>query len=210
MLCLSIPALPRAQVQQLVEKAEMVEIRLDLLRPSVEEVQQLFSVHGKKMIATCRQGYHTEVERANLLKAAIDAGCAYVDLEIDASVFFLDCLIPYAKAKACKLILSYHNYEETPDRESLELNIIEAKACGADIVKIATNVNTPQDMARLFALYAHYQNIIVIGMGENAKISRPASLFLGAPFTYVSPDGAEATALGQFSESEMREIMRWM
>jgi len=209
-LCLSIPALPLAHVQQLVEKAEMVEIRLDLLRPTVEEVQQLFAVHGEKMIATCRPGYHMELERTNLLKAAIDAGCAYVDLEIDASVFFLDCLIPYAKAKNCKLILSYHNYEETPDCESLELNIIEAKACGADMVKIATMVNTPQDMARLLALYGHHQNIIVVGMGEKAKISRPASLFLGAPFTYVSPDGVEATAPGQFSESEMRELLRKM
>jgi len=131
-------------------------------------------------------------------------------LEIDAAVFFLDSLIPYAKAKACKLILSYHNYEKTPERESLELNIIKAKACGADMVKIATMVNTPQDMARLLALYGHHQNIIVIGMGEKAKISRPASLFLGAPFTYVSPDGVEATAPGQFSESEMRELLRKM
>jgi 3-dehydroquinate dehydratase type I len=208
LLCLSIPALPLGQVHQLVEKSDMAEIRLDLLRPSANEVQQLFAVHGKKMIATCRPGQYTEPERAELLKTAIDAGCGYVDLEIDAAVFFLDYLIPYAKAKGCKLILSYHNYEETPDRESLELTIIEAMACGADIVKIATQVNAPQDMARLLALYAHHQNIIAFGMGEKATISRPASLFLGAPFTYVSPDGKEATAPGQFSESEMRELLR--
>ena len=209
-LCTSIPALPLAQIRQLVEKSDLAEIRLDLLGSAANEVQELFAIYGKKMIATCRAGQHTEVERTALLKTAIDAGCAYVDLEIDASVAFLDYLIPYAKEKKCTLILSYHNYEETPDRESLELTIMEAKACGADIVKIAAMVNEPQDMARLLALYAHHQNIIVIGMGDKAKISRPISLFLGAPFTYVSPDGEATTAPGQFSESEMRELLRKM
>jgi 3-dehydroquinate dehydratase type I len=206
-LCISIPALPFAQIHELVEKSDMAEIRLDLVRPTVEEVKQLFSLHGEKMIAVCRPGYHTETERAELLKSAIDAGCGYVDLEIDASVFFLDDLIPYAKTKGCKLILSYHNYEETPDREALELIIIEAMACGADMVKIVTKVTRPQDMARLLALYANHQNIIAFGMGDMAKISRPTSLFLGASFTYVSPDGVSVTAPGQFSESEMRELL---
>lgn len=206
-LCISIPALPLPQILQLVAKSEMAEIRLDLLRPSAEEINTLFAVHGKKMIATCRPGGCTEPERANILKAAIDAGCGYVDLEIDASVFFLDALIPYAKSKGCKLILSYHNHQGTPDRETLALTIIEALACGADIVKIATMVNTPQDIARLLALYEHHQQIIVIGMGDKGRISRPAALLLGAPFTFVAPDGIAGTAPGQFSEYEMQKCL---
>jgi 3-dehydroquinate dehydratase type I len=207
-LCVSIPALPLAQVPQLVEKSDLAEVRLDLLQPTVKEVQELFALHGKKMIATCRPGHHTEIERTALLRVAIDAGCAYVDLELDAPLVFLQYLIPYAKAKGCKLILSYHNYIDTPSLESLAETIIDAKEAGADIVKIATMINIPQDMALLLALYEHFPNIIVFGLGEMGKISRLTSLFLNAPFAYVSPDGMEATAPGQFSESEMRALLQ--
>lgn len=207
MLCLSIPSLPLQQVMQLTEKAEMAEIRLDLLCPSEEEIRQLFSTHGDKMIATCRPGAYSEVERFDMLTAAIDAGCGYVDLEIDASCAFLDTLIPYAKNKGCKVILSYHNYKETPERESLELTVIECLACGADIVKIATMANTEQDAARILALYAHHRQLVAIAMGEKGRITRPASLQLGAPFTYVSPEGVAGTAAGQYSETEMTHIL---
>ncbi|MCL2133251.1 MAG: type I 3-dehydroquinate dehydratase [Bacteroidales bacterium] len=210
-LCLSIPALPLPQVRQLVEKSDMAEIRLDLLRPTVQNVQELFAIHGKKMIATCRTGFHEEIERIALLKTAIDFGCAYVDLEIDAPITFLQYLIPYAKAKGCKLILSYHNYIDTPSRDSLGETILGAFRCGADIVKIVTMVHDFQDLRLLLGLYEHsFHNLIIIGMGDEGKISRLAAAFLGAPFTYVSPDGVEATAPGQFSESEMRELLRKM
>ncbi len=192
---------------QLVEHAGMAEIRLDLLKLSPEEIAPLFAVHGQKMIATCRPGLYTEPERADRLKAAIDAGCGYVDLEVDASCVFLDTMIPYAKAKGCKVILSYHNEKETPDRETLELTVIECLACGADVVKLAAMVNTPQDAARLLALYGHHERIIALGMGEKGRITRVASLALGAPFTYVAPDGTTGTAPGQFTETEMRRLI---
>jgi 3-dehydroquinate dehydratase-1 len=142
-----------------------------------------------------------------MLKAAIDAGCGYVDLEIDASCAFLDALIPYAKAKGCKVILSYHDFEATPSEDTLRLTVIEALACGADLVKIAALVHTPQDAARLLALYAHYTGIVAFGMGERGRFTRLAALRLGAPFMYVSPDGAGPTAPGQFGESEMRALI---
>jgi 3-dehydroquinate dehydratase-1 len=184
----------------------MTEIRIDLWRPAKNELADVFATHGNKMIATCRAGYYDDRERIDLLKTAIDAGCGYVDLEIDASCAFLDALIPYAKAKGCKVILSCHDFEATPGAEALELTILEAMACGADLVKIAAMVHTPQDAARLLALYAHHTAIVAFGMGDKGKFTRLAALKLGAPFMYVSPDGATPTAPGQFSESEMRAL----
>jgi 3-dehydroquinate dehydratase-1 len=206
MLCISISSLPLPRVQELVANADMAEIRLDLLRPAKDELPDLFSTHGKKIIATCRAGEYDDEARAGILKAAIDAGCGYVDLEIDAPCAFLDTLIPYAKAKGCKVILSYHNFETTPETEALELIIIEALACGADVVKMATMVHTPHDAARLLALYARHTGIVAFGMGEEGKFTRVVALKLGAPFTYVFPDDATATAPGQYSESEMRAL----
>jgi 3-dehydroquinate dehydratase len=56
------------------------------------------------------------------------------------------------------------------------------------------------------ALYAHHTAIVAFGMGEKGKFTRLAALKLGAPFMYVSLDGATPTAPGQFSESEMRAL----
>ena len=186
----------------------MAEIRLDLLRPAMEEIPQLFAVHGKKLIATCRPDVYSDTERIAILKKAIDSGCGYVDLEVDASTDFLHEMIPYAKRKACKIILSYHNTEKTPDRESLESTIAECLSHGADVVKIAAQTHTEKDAARILSLYAEHKNIVAIGMGEQGKITRIASLLLGAPFTYASPDKGKLTAPGQFTESEMRTIIR--
>jgi 3-dehydroquinate dehydratase-1 len=215
MFCISISTLPflsRAReievTIKMVAVSDMAEIRLDLLRPAKDELPALFSAHGKKMIATCRAGYYDDGARADMLRAAIDNGCGYVDLEIDASCAFLDTLIPYAKAKGCKVILSYHNFEITPEAEALELVVVEAMACGADVVKIATMVHTPQDAARLLGLYARHTSLVAFGMGEKWKFTRVAALKLGAPFTYVYPDDAMATAPGQYSDSEMRALWR--
>jgi 3-dehydroquinate dehydratase-1 len=209
MLCVSISSLPLPQGLAIVAKADMAEIRLDLWRPAKDELVAAFSAHGSKMIATCRAGYGDDTARIDILKAAIDAGCGYVDLEIDASCAFLDALIPYAKAKGCKVILSYHNFEATPSEDTLKLTIIEALACGADLVKIAATVHTPQDAARLLGLYAHpcHATLVAFGMGEKGRFTRLAALELGAPFMYVSPDGASPTAPGQFGESEMRALI---
>ena len=206
MLCVSIALLPLPRVREIIAGADMAEIRLDLLRPAMDELPALFSTYGKKIIATCRAGDYDDEARTGMLKAAIDAGCGYVDLEIDASCVFLDTLIPYAKAKGCKVILSYHNFDTTPDTETLELVVVEALACGADVVKIATMVHTPHDAARLLALYARHTALVAFGMGEKGKFTRVVALKLGAPFTYVFPDDATATAPGQYSESEMRAL----
>jgi 3-dehydroquinate dehydratase type I len=206
MLCVSISSLSLPRVQEIVAAADMAEIRLDLLRPKKDELSALFATYGKKMIATCRAGYYDDKARTGLLKAAINAGCGYIDVETDASYAVLDTLVPYAKRKGCKVILSYHNFEATPETEALELVVMESLACGADIVKIAAMVHTPYDAARLMALYACHTDIVAFGMGEKGKFTRVAALALGAPFTYVFPDGAAPTAPGQYSESEMRAL----
>ncbi len=208
MICISLSKSSFPQLLQQVEKAGMAEIRLDLLSLSSNEIQQLFTVHGKKLIAACRPGTHSDVERMNILKLAVDNGCAYVDMEIDAPGAFLDELIPYAKKKGCNVILSYHNFESMPEKEALMLVIMECMLCGADIVKIAVRTQSEAEVAMLLSLYAGYENLVAIGMGEKGKISRIASLFLGAPFTYAAPDDGEPTAPGQFTESEMRELLR--
>ena len=105
------------------------------------------------------------------------------------------------------VIVSYHNYKETPEIELLDELVIGAIEKGADLVKIATQVSQLSDNTRLMALYNQPFPILVIGMGNIGKITRVAALRLGAPFTFVSGEIGNETAPGQIQETIMKEIL---
>lgn len=206
MLCVSIAEKGVAQISALIKTAEMAEIRIEKSGMTVDEVHQLFNGH-KQLVATCRPDGLSTKQRQKLLKAAIDAGAAWVDIEIESDVDYISEIYNYAKSKGCRVIISYHNYDKTPDNEALNKIIIQAISYKPDLVKIATQVVTMQDSARLLALYQYKIPLLAIGMGSLGKITRIAALELGAPFTFVSADAREKTASGQLSESKVHEIL---
>jgi len=53
-----------------------------------------------------------------------------------------------------------------------------------------------------------FGNIVAFGMGKLGRVSRLASLYCGAAFTYVAADSGQATAPGQFTRSEMEQLLK--
>ena len=51
------------------------------------------------------------------------------------------------KPENCKLIVSSHNYDNTPSAEELAILLAQIQATGADIVKIATTATEIVDFA---------------------------------------------------------------
>ena len=80
---------------------------------------------------------------------------------------------------------------------------------GCDIAKIACKVNSHADSVRLLSLYdrSGTGEIISIGMGNKGKITRIASVCLGAPFTYASYSEGMETAVGQLNYKEVKQIL---
>jgi 3-dehydroquinate dehydratase-1 len=129
-----------------------------------------------------------------------------VDIELETPKSQMDKIIDLAKKNKCKVILSYHNFEETPGLRDLYKI---ADACydkGADIAKIATMVKSPEDNGRLMALYSIGRPVVSLGMGEIGKISRITSLMLGAEFTFASQDDGAKTAPGQIEYSKLKTL----
>lgn len=83
MICVSIAEPTLDDCLAAVKGLEFVEVRIDKTGLSLTDVNRLFS-EPVKMIATCRPGTRTEEERLAALLAAIAAGAAYVDIEVDA------------------------------------------------------------------------------------------------------------------------------
>ena len=213
MICLCIGKPDAARCKDILRDVPLAEIRLDGASLSVDEVRQIFSLPAK-LIATCRPnpGLRSEKERKNLLLAAIDSGADYIDIEIEAGPDFKNQLIQAARFTGCRVIISYHNYQNTPPTSELEAVINRCFLEGAGIAKIACQVHSPRDSARVLSLYdldiKKNKEIIAIGMGEEGKITRIAAPLLGAPFTYASLSTGNETGPGQIDKDSLEKILQ--
>jgi len=208
MICLSLYARDYAECKKVLSDYSFVEFRLDNTDFNLNEIKDLFS-SSNKTIATCREGKFTENERLDILKTTIQSGASYVDIDFSSRNNFKNTITNYIKNTDCKLILSYHNFNETPTDKELISIIEKMKMTKADIYKIATKVNEDSELIRLFSLYKHYEKgkLMVFGMGKKGRISRIVAEFLGSPFTYASLDKTKSTAPGQIDFQSLKQIM---
>ena len=193
------------------------EIRLDAMKAAVEDMAAVFS-GPSRLIATFRpQGsgamtgtsFDDDV-RKTFLSAAIEAGAAYVDIEADSALVYRQEIIEKAHRHGCKVIISHHDYEMTPDRNELERIANLCFDIGADIAKIAFTCVSESDGARLLGLLENSGfkgRLVVVGMGEKGKITRIAAPFLGSPFTFASSAKGKETAPGQIDRETLEKIM---
>lgn len=206
MICASIAEKDVEVCLKSIEKVEMAEIRIDLAEFNDDEIRKVFSLR-KKLIATCRPGKIKDNDRALMLKVAIGSGATYVDIEYEAPETYKNDLIDFAHSHQCDVIISYHNYEKTPDLEELEQIVQQCYAQGADLAKVATHVNVNRDNSKILSLYKAPGRLVAIGMGDLGRISRIVAPFLGAEFTYASLDEANITAPGQISYEKLNQFI---
>ncbi|HGQ9140171.1 TPA: type I 3-dehydroquinate dehydratase [Streptococcus pneumoniae] len=106
------------------------------------------------------------------------------------------------------LVLSYHNFQETPENmmEILsELTILNPK-----LVKVAVMAHTEQDVLDLmnytrgFKTLNPEQEYVTISMGKMGKVSRITADVTGSSWSFASLD--EVSAPGQISLASMKKI----
>jgi 3-dehydroquinate dehydratase I len=206
MICVSLAEKDLNVCLEILEKVEMAEIRIDLAELSDADIIKIFSAR-KKLIATCRPGKYSSAERIQKLKLAIESGATFVDIEYEAENDFRNSLGEFAHVHQCDVILSYHNYESTPELEELEKIMNKCFELGADIAKIATMVKVNRDNSKILSLYKAPGRLIALGMGELGKITRIVAPFLGAEFTYASLTDDNLTAPGQISYNRLNKYI---
>ena len=209
MICVSIAEPTLDDCLAAVKGLDFVEVRVDKTGLSLVDVKQLFA-EPVKMIATCRPGTRTEDERVAVLLAAVAAGAAYVDIEVDAPRASREAVLAAARGKGCRVIVSYHNFTETPLKHHLLQVIEECFDLGADIAKIICRVQNSQDCVRMLSLYESRKNVIALGMGPLGVITRIAAPFLGAPLTYASLAPGKETAEGQPDLKTLQAVMKFV
>ena len=216
------PALLSAEIEAVASQAaDLVEWRVDPLlaalepasnrRAAIEEAwEEAVSQAPLPVLATIRttaEGGAAELSANEYTElVALLAGLAdAVDVEI-------------ARAESCALILrahqagaaviaSFHDFNETPSDDTLAALYAQMAEAGADVLKVACRVTTPEDALRVLAaqISAHREHrrpIIGIGMGEAGAITRIAGAPLFSAATFASV--AASSAPGQFTVEETR------
>ena len=216
MICTTIQNRTLEEIIGLLEGSEpriqMAEIRLDRCPLDIKEIESLFSSSDTPLVATCRvvdDGNGTWKEAEEKLTAAVEAGAAFLDLEIEAPKEVGKRLRRACTEYGTTMIRSSHFFAGTPSDDVLRNTVEKCRKFGGEIVKIAAMAKSGEDVARVLGLYSQEQTtqrqaeLIAFSMGETGRASRLECLRLGSPFTYAALNDNEAAAPGQWTYSEM-------
>lgn len=191
---------------------DIAEIRVDLFEDkSPKSINSVINCIGKKpKILTIRSSVEggswndTENQRLDIYKKFIPISEA-VDIELSSKTI-IDEVIDEAKKNNVNVIISYHNFEQTPDIEELKNVISQAREKGADIVKIATHINSEKDIEILKQVLSDSQNdLVIIGMGEKGTKTRVEFPRFGSLITFCNVE--RETAPGQIGLNELQEML---
>ena len=106
------------------------------------------------------------------------------------------------------LVLSYHNFQETP--ENMMEILSELTSLNPKLVKVAVMAHTEQDVLDLmnytrgFKTLNPEQEYVTISMGKVGKVSRITADVTGSSWSFASLD--EESAPGQISLANMKKI----
>ncbi|XP_062081319.1 bifunctional 3-dehydroquinate dehydratase/shikimate dehydrogenase, chloroplastic-like [Humulus lupulus] len=94
--------------------------------------------------------------RQDALRLAMEYGADYIDVELQVAHEFIQS-IAGKKPENFKIVVSSHNYQNTPSMEDLGNLVAKIQATGADIVKFGTSALDITDAARVFQITVHSQ-----------------------------------------------------
>ncbi len=193
--------------------AEMIELRIDPLGdPQI--LGNIFQASGLPLIATCRPEWEggfsrlDDLKRLTLLVIAVHSGATYVDVELAAVRRTPSILDFKGTPMRPRRIISTHDFQGRPARLTNLVN--ELHLSSADIIKVVWTARTIRDNIEAFEiLQTQPKPTIALCMGEAGLISRILAKKFNGFLTFASLDDSEATAPGQITMADMKNLYRW-
>ncbi|MEM2093310.1 MAG: type I 3-dehydroquinate dehydratase [Candidatus Bathyarchaeia archaeon] len=214
-ICVSIMPYSIEHALKLIEEAEnqradLIEVRLDLIKEH-EKLGDIANSARTPLIATNRPKWcsgkfsGSEMERKKVLLDACQSGFEYVDFEIDAE--WLNKALEELNETDAKTILSFHDFEKTPEIAELRKILESELSKGADICKIVTTARSLHDNLTILDFLLEERKkakIVCFAMGPQGKPSRLLSPIFGGYFTIAALSQGAETAPGQMTVQEMK------
>jgi len=212
--CASVAEKTPKRVKQTLAKAlkksDYAEIRFDFLNPNlVPDALQQIKKDLRKCVCTLRPVSEGgkfeggEKNRISIIKLIAEYNPFLLDVELN-TLSKNKNLRRYLKNTGTDILVSWHNFKQTPSNSALKKKLTQMKKISNNI-KIVTMAKSINDATQVLSLYKNNNTkLIAFSMGNYGRISRILCLFLGSPYTYASL--GKPVAPGQFSVDEVKSI----
>jgi 3-dehydroquinate dehydratase / shikimate dehydrogenase len=196
----------RSACARAVEWADLVELRLDCLDSTPENISELLQAIGRPVILTLRpseQGGHSNLsreERRSFWKTAPRGESIWWDVEGN--------LVQNLSLDWSHVIASHHDFSGVPsDLQPIYEHLAKTPA---HVLKIAVQAHDIVDCLPLFQLLdrarGEGREVIAIAMGNAGIATRVLGPSRGAFLTYGAVDDDSATAPGQVNAPKLRSL----
>tara|TARA_Y100001949_G_scaffold166113_1_gene162460 strand:+ start:342 stop:1010 length:669 start_codon:yes stop_codon:yes gene_type:complete len=212
--CVSIAEKTPKKIKQTLikalKKSDYAEIRFDFLSPNlVPDTLQLIKKDFRKCVATLRpiseggKFSGDEKNRVAIIKLISEYNPFLLDVEFNTLIKNKN-LKNYLKNVETDILVSWHNFRQTPNISTLKKKLLQMKKFSNNI-KIVTMAKSIYDASTILSLYNNNDvKLIAFSMGNYGRISRLLCLLLGSPYTYTSL--GKPIAAGQFNVDEIKSI----
>jgi 3-dehydroquinate dehydratase / shikimate dehydrogenase len=193
------------------------ELRLDYLQDFAEmelRLRQIFlRLRSPYIIATCRrveaggQFGGTVEEQSNILAAAIRAGCAWVDVEIESVRQAGPELL--RRFSDANVVLSVHDFEKLPPLGETYRRLSRLPVKAVKIAGMARNLADNLKVRQFFKRHrTGSRRAVVIALGASGLPSRLLGLNWGTAWTFASASPHFSAAPGQVPVEVLRSVYR--
>ncbi|MGJ9383783.1 type I 3-dehydroquinate dehydratase [Salipaludibacillus sp. CF4.18] len=194
--------------ENLNNSSKVIEV-LSILKVKIPGTPILFTIRsekegGQKIVLS-------EKDKINLFEKVCTEGIAILDYEILNGEKNIKLVREITKRNGVKLMLSYHNFQETPDHKELVAKCMEAEFLEADKVKISVMSHHKKDVLLLLTATNDASNtvkipLVTISMGEHGAITRIVGWAFGSTITFAI--GAKSSAPGQMPIEKLRSVIQ--
>ncbi len=206
----------------LPKQPDVIEWRVDFFQ-AIHDTASVLEVAGgirkaagaTPVIFTCRSakegGERIPLDAAGLVKLYV-AVCAsrrvdIIDYELSNPADELAQLRQASRANDVAMIMSYHNFQSTPEGAAIVAKFADAERLGADIGKVAVMPKSPEDVLTLLGAVwrAHEAGaipLIGMSMGGFGSVSRIVGGVFGSALTFAV--GKSSSAPGQIAIEDLR------
>lgn len=186
---------------------DVVEVRLDALAAHPLALDRAISRISLPILLTARHpseggsGRMDASSRRHVLSTFLPRA-AVIDVEL-RSIHTMAAVLREASELGLVRIVSFHDFNGTPSLRKLRHLVAAARKTGADIVKVATALRGPRDLAVLLELQASARGapLAVMGMGPLGKVSRLVLAAAGSRLNYGYLDKPQVS--GQWPAPEL-------
>jgi 3-dehydroquinate dehydratase-1 len=189
-------------------KKETLDLLADV-RASAKGIPLIFTLRSEREGG--ERAKMDDEDVANLCVAVCQSQMAdFVDVEMSAPEAHRSAVLAAARDNNMQVVLSYHNFEATPDLEELLGKFAHAEALGGDVAKIAVMPRDLDDVLVLLqaTLQASRETslpLISISMGELGAFTRAIGWYYGSAVTFAA--GRKGSAPGQLSVKDVRNLV---